>query len=212
MMPRMNGFELAERINQEPGAPTKKIIMLTSGGERGDVNRCAALGIAAYLRKPVKQSDLFDAIVMSLKKTSPDSPQPHPITRHTIREANNRLHILLAEDNAVNQRLAVKLLEKRGHLVSVARNGNEVMEALEKETFHLILMDVQMPEMDGLEATRLIRIREKNGCGHIPIIAMTAHAMKGDKERCLDAGMDGYVPKPINAEKLFEAIEKFMEE
>ncbi len=212
MMPKMNGFELAERINKDPDMAAKKIIMLTSGGGRGDASRCTELGIAAYLMKPVKQSDLFDAIVMSLKNIPPDRGRSPLVTRHTIREAKRRLHILLAEDNVINQKFAVKMLEKMGHLVSVARNGNEVMEALEKETFHLILMDVQMPEMDGLEATRLIRSREKKRGGHIPIIAMTAHAMKGDKERCLDAGMDDYASKPINAEKLFELIEKLLED
>ncbi|MFH1117844.1 MAG: response regulator [Pseudomonadota bacterium] len=212
MMPKMNGFELAERIHKDPGMQGGKIIMLTSGGGRGDANRCTELGIAAYLMKPVKQSDLFDAIVMSLKSDHPAGGRRPLVTRHTVREAKRRLNILLAEDNVINQRFAVKLLEKMGHLVSVARNGNEVMEALERETFDLILMDVQMPEMDGLDTTRLIRSREEQRGGHIPIIAMTAHAMKGDREKCLDAGMDDYASKPIKAEELFEAIEKLMEE
>jgi two-component system, sensor histidine kinase and response regulator len=211
MMPRMNGFELVARINEDPGLITKTIIMLTSGGERGDASRCAELGIAAYLMKPVKQADLFEAILMTMKRTSPEGTLPL-ITRHTIREAKKRLHILLAEDNAINQKFAVKLLEKMGHLVSVAQNGREVIEALEKETFHLILMDVQMPEIDGLDTTRLIRNQERDAGKHVPIIAMTAHAMKGDKERCLDAGMDGYVSKPVNADELFDVIEKLMEE
>ena len=210
MMPKMNGFELAERINQEPELTSKKIIMLTSGGERGDASRCAELGIAAYLMKPVKQTDLFEAIMLTLKGSSQDQPLPL-ITRHTVREAKRRLHILLAEDNAVNQKFAVRLLEKMGHIVSVAQNGKEVVKALDEQAFHLILMDVQMPEIDGLQATRLIRNQEKGTDHHVPIVAMTAHAMKGDKERCLDAGMDGYVSKPINAEELFEVIEKLME-
>ena len=212
MMPRMDGFELAQRINQDPELALDKIVMLTSGGERGDASRCKELGIAAYLMKPVKQSDLFDAIIMILENTSTDTRQPRLVTRHTIREAKKRLHILLAEDNAINQKVAVRLLEKMGHLVSVAQNGKEALKALENEAFHLILMDVQMPEIDGLEATRLIRNQEKNRGEHVPIIAMTAHAMVGDKERCLDAGMDGYVSKPINAEELFEVIGKLMEE
>jgi two-component system, sensor histidine kinase and response regulator len=209
MMPKMNGFELAERINQEPQLTSKKIIMLTSGGERGDASRCAELGIAAYLMKPVKQADLRHAIVMTLKRSSDEQPQPL-ITRHTVREAKRRLHILLAEDNVVNQKFAVRLLEKMGHIVSVAQNGKQVMTALEEQTFHLILMDVQMPEIDGLQTTRLIRSQEQGTDYHVPIVAMTAHAMKGDKERCLDAGMDGYVSKPINAENLFDVIEKLM--
>jgi PAS domain S-box-containing protein len=211
MMPKMNGFELAQALNRDPRQPTKKIIMLTSGGDRGDAVRCAELGIAAYLMKPVKQSDLFEAVLMTMRSASTDAPQPL-ITRHTIREARKRLRILLAEDNAVNRKLAVKLLEKMGHIVSVAENGREVMEKLAQETFQLILMDVQMPEMDGIETTQVIRKQEKVRGGRVPIIAMTAHAMKGDKERCLDAGMDGYVSKPINPEELFEAVEKVMEE
>ncbi len=212
MMPRMNGFELAVTINQDPDLAVEKIIMLTSGGERGDAARCAELGIAAYLMKPVKQSDLFDAILMTMQIASADGPQPSLVTRHTIREAKKRLHILLAEDNVINRKLAVKMLEKMGHLVSVAQNGKQVLAALDRETFHLILMDIQMPEMDGLEATRLIRRKETKTGEHVPIVAMTAHAMKGDREKCLEAGMDGYLPKPIDAEDLFQAIEQLMEE
>ncbi len=211
MMPKMNGFELAERMNDEPHLTAKRIIMLTSGGERGDAQRCVELGISAYLMKPVKQSDLFNAIVMTMKKVPTDTARLPLVTRHTIREAKRRFHILLAEDNPINQKFATRLLEKIGHLVSIAQKGTEVLEMLETESFHLILMDVQMPDMDGLETTRLIRDKEKASGDHIPIIAMTAHAMKGDRERCLEAGMDGYVAKPINSEELFMAIEDLME-
>src|SRR6202022_1826283 len=130
------------------------------------------------------------------------------VTRHLLRESRNHLQILLVEDNAVNRVLAVRLLEKRGHTVAVAGNGKEALAALEKQAFDLVLMDVQMPEMDGFEATAALREKEKTTGIHLPIIAMTAHAMKGDRERCLAAGMDGYLSKPFQTEELFEAIEK----
>jgi two-component system, sensor histidine kinase and response regulator len=143
-----------------------------------------------------------------LRAVGPHSEQPEQvlITRHSLREESEPLRVLLAEDNAVNQHLTRKLLEKRGHTVAVAGNGREALTLLEKQSFDLVLMDVQMPEMDGFEATAAIREREKRTSEHLPIIAMTAHAMKGDEERCLGAGMDGYVAKPINAEDLFKVI------
>ena len=128
------------------------------------------------------------------------------ITRHSLRETRRKFHILLAEDNPINQKLAVRLIEKRGHTLVVASNGREALAALEEQAFDLVLMDVQMPEMDGFEATAAIRDREKTTGKHIPIIAMTAHAMKGDRERCLAAGMDSYISKPVNVEELFETI------
>ena len=211
MMPEMDGFELAERVKKTPNlAPTTSMIMLTSGGQRGDAARCEEVGIAGYLHKPVKQSELLFAIRRVLKVPAEGEPGASLVTRHTIRESERTLNILLAEDNAVNQKLAVKLLEKRGYNTRVAGNGKEALEAFRKETFDLILMDVEMPEMNGLETTGLIRETEKKTGTHIPIVAMTAHAMKGDKERCLDAGMDGYVSKPINSKELFETIESFV--
>ncbi len=129
------------------------------------------------------------------------------ITRHTVREARKQLNILVVEDNIVNQKLVAKMLERRGHYTAIANNGVEAIKAFENNEFHLILMDVQMPKMDGHEATKIIRFKEKEMKKHIPIIALTAHAMKGDRERCLEAGMDDYITKPINPEKLFEAIE-----
>ncbi len=207
MMPGMDGFELVERINQDPDVTLEKIIMLTSGGQRGDDARCQDLGIAAYLRKPIMQSHLFDAIIMTMHKQSGVEDKAPPITRHTLREAENRLNILLAEDNPVNQKLAMKMLEKMGHTVSVARNGREALAALEADSFDLVFMDVQMPEMDGFEATGLIRDSEERTGSHVPIVAMTAHAMKGDKERCLEAGMDAYVSKPIDPGKLYDVID-----
>ncbi len=207
MMPEMDGFELAERITRNPLLATSTIIMLTSAGERGDGAKCVKLGIAAYLLKPVKQSELFFTIAKVLQKPIPGAAQPSLITRHSIRQTKRRANILLAEDNVVNQKLAVKTLERMGHVVSVAANGQQVLEALDQRSFDLILMDVQMPIMDGFEATKLVREREEVGGSHVPIVAMTAHAMKGDRDRCLEAGMDGYVSKPIDPQELFDTIE-----
>jgi CheY-like chemotaxis protein len=165
------------------------------------------LGIEAYLPKPVKQSDLLEAIKMALGSHQESQESLPVITRHSLRESRGRLRILLADDNAVNQTLAVRLLEKRGYTVVVANTGKLALEALETQSFDLVLMDVQMPEMNGLEATAAIRFRERTSGKHIPIIAMTAHAMVGHRELCLKAGMDGYVTKPIQAGVLFAAIE-----
>jgi len=204
-MPGMDGFEVARRVKEDPSGADGEIILLTSAGLKGDRARCSELGISGYLMKPVKQSELLDAIMMALGHG--DEEKIPVITRYTIQEARRRLNILLAEDNPVNQKLAVKMLEKRGHRVVVASNGKEALESLARETFDLILMDVQMPEVDGFEATTAIREKEKREGGHIPIVAMTAHAMKGDRERCLEAGMDDYVSKPIRAEEFFSVIE-----
>jgi two-component system, sensor histidine kinase and response regulator len=210
MMPEMDGFELAERINKTPGLATSTIIMLTSAGERGDASKCMKLGIAAYLLKPIKQSELFFTVCKVLKASPSEVQRPSLITRHSIRESKAKLRILLAEDNLVNQKLAVRILEKMGHTVSIAVNGKKAVEYQNNELFDLILMDVQMPEMDGLEATKAIREREKGTNSRVPILAMTAYAMKDDKEKCLEAGMDGYVSKPINTQELFETIENLL--
>jgi CheY-like chemotaxis protein len=185
--------------------------MLTSAGQLSDCERRRDIGIAACLTKPVKQSILLSTIIKTLNKlpaVSPSRParaaQPAP----TIRSKS--LRILLVEDNAVNQRLAIRLLEKQGHRVTASNNGREALEALMAERFDLILMDVQMPEMDGFEATASIRQQELATGAHIPIIAMTAHAMKGDRERCLEAGMDDYISKPIQPEELFKLIGELM--
>ena len=130
------------------------------------------------------------------------------ITRHSLQKPQRQYNILLAEDNVINQKLAVRILEKQGHVVTVANDGQEALEVFGKDSFDLILMDVQMPKMDGFEATRLIRKKEKEIKGHIPIIAMTAHAMKGDRERCLDAGMDDYISKPLKLDDLFKIIDR----
>ncbi len=211
MMPEIDGFELAQLINQDPEIALEKIVMLTSGGQRGDTARCRELGISAYLLKPVKQSDLLEAIRMTMKRKRSHEPLDAVITRHSLREHRKKLRILLAEDNIVNQRLAVRMLQKMGHEVNVAGTGREALEALDRDDFHLVFMDVQMPEMDGFEATRLIREREKPTGKRLPVVAMTAHAMKGDRERCLAHGMDGYVSKPINPNELHDTIQTFVD-
>ncbi len=203
-LPGSDGFEGAAKIRGQNGLEQTKIIVLSSAGQRGDAVRCKELGIAGYLTKPLKRSELRECILAVLGTEVPAGTQPQLVTRHSIRELPRR--ILLAEDNVVNQRLAVALLKKQGHTVVIANNGREAVEALEREQFDVVLMDVQMPVMDGLEATS--EIRQKEGTGHkrARIIAMTAHAMKEDRERCLAAGMDGYISKPISAQQLYAAI------
>jgi len=212
-MPDMDGFTLAERIKQSPELAGATIMMLTSAGQRGDGARCRELGISAYLTKPIRQSDLLDAIITVLAK-SPGKAEPVPlVTRHSLRENQRHLNILLAEDNAVNQTLAVRLLEKHGHTVVVTDNGREALAAFENSfpgEFDLLLMDVQMPEMDGFEVTAAIREREKTTLAHVPIMAMTANAMQGDREKCIRSGMDGYVAKPVQVEELLLEIERLV--
>jgi len=209
-MPEVDGFWVAEKIKKEPDLAGAVIVMLTSAGLRGDAARCREIGISAYLPKPIRRADLLEAIRMVLGLAVQPEEGKSLVTVHTLREHRARLRILLAEDNAVNQRLAARLLEKRGHAVAIAENGRVALEALEKQPFDLVLMDMQMPEMDGLEATAAIREREKFSGEHIPIIAMTANAMTGDRERCMEAGMDAYLSKPIQVKDLFAAIEKAM--
>jgi len=206
-MPEMDGFKLADLIRQDSSTNGTPIVMLTSAGQPGDAARCRESGIAAYLAKPVRQAELREAISQVL---SPESRQHQPrlVTRHSLREGKAAaLRILLAEDNVVNQTLARRLLEKHGHTVIVAGNGREAPSAVEQQTFDLVLMDLQMPHMNGLETTLAIREKERATRAHLPIIAMTACAMKGDRDRCLQAGMDGYVSKPICAKELLQAIE-----
>ncbi len=206
MMPQMDGFELAEQIKQTPGLSETRLIMLSSAGNLEGSTRCRELGIDYCLVKPVKQSELLDSIVEALSVATAGEAAPAATVRKYPESATS-LHILLAEDGLVNQKVAVNLLEQRGHKVTVANNGQETLTALDNESFDLVLMDVQMPAMDGFEATAIIREREKESGAHIPIIAMTAHAMKGDRERCLEAGMDGYIAKPIHAKDLYETVE-----
>jgi signal transduction histidine kinase/DNA-binding response OmpR family regulator len=205
-MPEMDGFSLAERIGQDAELRSTIIMMLTSGDRPGDSGRCEQLGIAAYLSKPIKQSELLDAIMLAMGVTAvEDAGMEKARVRQPARL--RPLRILLAEDSRVNQKLAVALLKKEGHEVTVASNGKEAVAAFESRIFDVALMDVKMPEMDGFQATAVIRAQEKQTGAHIPIIAMTAHALNGDRQRCLEAGMDDYVAKPIRAVQLFEAIE-----
>ena len=206
-MPDQDGFELARQIQSRPELCGSMIMMLTSADRSDDQSRCQELNISAYLIKPVKQSELLDAIVHAVgAKTSLAGSAVAPSA--PSRTASKSKSILLAEDSLINQKLAIGLLERWGHRVTVANNGLEAVRLSGEQEFDLILMDVQMPELDGLDATRRIRDRECQAGGHQPIIAMTAHAMKGDRELCLEAGMDGYLMKPIRAEQLFRQIEE----
>ncbi|MBI3663372.1 MAG: PAS domain S-box protein [Acidobacteria bacterium] len=209
-MPGMDGFALARALQQDPRFAGLSIIMLSSSGQRGDAARCKRLGIAAYLTKPVRQSELLDATLNVLGTHRAKVESPPLVTRHSIREQRKGLKILLAEDNAVNQQVAIRILGSRGHTVVIAGNGREAVEALDREAFDLVLMDGQMPEMNGFEATALIREKEKASGKHVPIIALTAHAMQGDRERFLEAGMDGYVAKPIRPQELFDALQPYV--
>jgi two-component system sensor histidine kinase/response regulator len=211
-MPKMDGFTLVEQIKERPQLNTATIMMLTSGGQRGDAARCGELGIAAYLLKPVRQSELREAIARVLHAKEQAGAIPM-ITRYSLQndETTRRsLNILVAEDNVVNQKLAMKLLEKRGHKVTLAGNGREALAAVGKKPFDLVIMDVQMPVMDGLEATAQLREREELTGQHQPVIAMTALVMKGDRERCMAAGMDGYLSKPIRPQELDEVLERYI--
>jgi len=210
-MPAMDGFELAAKIKSQPEFGDLIIMMLSSAGLRGDSALCRRLGLTAYLTKPVKQSLLLDAIMLALGISSERRTETPLITRHSIAQTRDRYSVLLAEDNVINQKLAVRILENRGHRVTVAANGEEVLAALEKGSFDAILMDVQMPKMDGFQATAEIRRREQTTAGHLPIIAMTAHALAGDRENCLQAGMDDYVSKPLKPLDLLKTIDQVIE-
>lgn len=207
-MPGMDGEQTARAIKADPALKDAKIVILTSMGKRGDAARLEALGCSGYLLKPVKQQMLFEAIVAVLGRAG--QGESLLVTRHSLRE--NRLsnpRILLAEDNPINQKLAVVLLQKSGYSVDTADNGTQALELVKKGLYGAVLMDVQMPEMDGLEATRSIRDWERGNAGHIPIIAMTAHAMHGDRERCLEAGMDDYISKPLEPKALFNVLDRW---
>jgi two-component system, sensor histidine kinase and response regulator len=212
-MPGMDGFGLAARIQERAELAGATVMMLSSGGQQGDAARCRELGISAYLTKPVRSSDLLAAVASVLEPQPAGRRVLHPTPRATraisaTGAAPRPLRVLLAEDNVVNQRLAVALLRKRGHSVHVAGNGRAALDALARQSFDLVLMDVQMPEMGGFEATAAIREREREAGGHLPIVAMTARAMAGDREQCLGAGMDDYVAKPIRPAELFDVVER----
>jgi len=238
-MPGMDGLTLAQTIQEDPALALVKLVMLTSLGRRGDAEKAKQAGVAAYLTKPIRQVVLFNSLSM-LMRSEGKSEASQLVTRHTVKEALRRdtAHILLAEDNLVNQKVAVRMLERLGFRPDVVKNGHEAVHAWEQGTYHLILMDCQMPEMDGFEATREIRKREALSVKreatnkedseapsqqrdtlhasrftlHIPIIAMTANAMKGDRENCLDAGMDDYVAKPVKSEILEDVILRWLPE
>jgi two-component system, sensor histidine kinase and response regulator len=205
-MPGMDGFEVARRIREDERFNDLVIVTITSAGRPGDGALCEQLGIASYLLKPITPTELRDAIQLTLARDRRVQSQSGLVTRHSLREAWQSLRVLLAEDNQVNQRLAQAILERLGHRVTHAKTGREVLALWERETFDLILMDIQMPEMGGVEAAAIIRERETERGGHIPIVAMTAHAMAGDRERFLAAGMDEYISKPISQDRLREVV------
>jgi signal transduction histidine kinase/DNA-binding response OmpR family regulator len=205
MMPIMDGFMVAQTIREDQRFEPVTIMMLSSADRPDDCERCHDLGINLYVRKPVKHSELWNAIQSALGKSAAKAPEALPAA---LAEPPRKLKILLAEDNPVNQYMAVVLLEERGHRVQVANNGQEVLDLLATDAeFDLILMDVQMPVMDGFQATEAIRLRERDTGAHMRIIAMTAHALKGDRERCLAAGMDDYIAKPVQEEDLLSTVE-----
>ncbi|MEC4674171.1 MAG: response regulator, partial [Nitrospirota bacterium] len=247
MMPNQDGFDLARSIRSTYELAQTQMVLLTSAGRRGDSQKAKDLGFSAYLTKPLRQAQLYRCLSMVMgraQELTPDSGRPSLpiITRHTLKElqARERIRILLAEDNIVNQKVAVRMLEKLGYRVNVVANGQEAVEALSRIPFDVVLMDCQMPEMDGYEATRAMRAREVEnrepetgsqtvregqrkrphesrltGDGllvtdHVPIIAMTANAMKGDREKCLEAGMDDFLAKPVKLEELEAVLQRWI--
>ena len=209
-MPEMDGFGFIEEVRKTASLSDLRIVVLTSAGQRGDGTRCKKLGVSAYLSKPFDRLELREVLRRVLAAGCMSRETNSLITRHTLLQETKSLTFLVAEDNAVNRRLIGRLLEKRGNRVVHVQNGREVLDALEKQRFDVILMDCQMPEMDGFEATAEIREKEKTSGGHLPIIALTANAMHGDKERCLAIGMDGYASKPVRMEELFTVIENVL--
>jgi two-component system, sensor histidine kinase and response regulator len=210
-MPDVDGFALAKQIKQDPRLSGAILTLLSSAGQRGDAARCRELGISAYLTKPVGEAELLDAIRRALLPaiTEAEAP-PALVTRHVVQEEKRCLRFLVVDDNPVNRLWLTRLVEKQGHLASVAENGREALTLLEKQQFDCALMDVQMPIMDGFEVTGAIREKERISRDHLPIVALTAHTMLGDRERCLAAGMDEYVPKPVSPKDLFTTIERVL--
>ena len=207
-MPEMDGFTVAEKIRLSPGSDNVSILMLTSGGSSGDAVRSRELDISGYVTKPVLEAELLSAIRAAVGEEATDKVTASATSSVSSSNGKRQVRILLVEDNRVNQVLATRILEKQGHHVRIAGNGLEALAILKNNTFDLVLMDIEMPEMDGLEATRVIRQNESPGDKHLPIIAMTAHAMSGDKDKYLKAGMDAYISKPIHAKQLLEIIER----
>jgi CheY-like chemotaxis protein len=209
-MPKRNGFDLIEWVRNSPHYADVTVMILSSGPTPEHRSRAEELRVASYLTKPIKQSTLLDAIATAFGPA--DAPQedfaPMPAAD---RSSIGTLRMLLADDNPVNQMTATTMLEKLGHEVVVANNGLEVIQQLEQHEFDIVFMDVQMPEMDGMTATAIIRENEESSGAHVPIVAMTAHAMKGDKEKCLAAGMDDYVSKPVRRKALAEVVDRIAE-
>lgn len=206
-MPDIDGFEVAERIKHMPELAGTTIMMLSSVGQRGHSQRCRELGVSVYLVKPVRQSMLLNSVLSVLAKRAQSMEQKRPVSASPVGTTQRPWRVLLAEDNAINQLVAVSMLQKRGHTVVIASEGREAVAAIEREQFDVVLMDVQMPGMDGLEATAEIRKREIGTGRRVPIIAVTAHVMKEDRDRCLAAGMDGYLGKPFSAVDMVRALE-----
>jgi CheY-like chemotaxis protein len=209
-MPEMDGFSVAAQMQQDPILAGTTVLMLSSADLAGDTVRCRELGIALHLMKPITQLELWDAIMKVLSRREPARSALLPAPPPTRLAPHGSLRILLAEDNAVNQKVVTRMLEKHDHSVVVVGDGHAVMAALAQESFDLVLMDVQMPGMGGLEATAIIREQERTRGTHLPIIALTASAMQGDREKCLAAGMDSYVVKPLQAQDLYAAIEQLL--
>ncbi len=207
-MPQMDGLSLAENIRRQSAFSTIPIILISSSVQQGEPSRCRALGHSAYLSKPVQPSELFDAMLDMLSIKKPAAQTKAMRTAEATSARKRAMKILLAEDNAVNRKLAKTLLEKHGYTVVNAENGREALEVLGREQIDLILMDMQMPVMDGFEAMRAIRESERDSGKHIRIVALTAHAMKGDRARCLEAGADDYVTKPIRTTELLAALDR----
>jgi len=211
VMPNADGFQVLQRIQSRPGLAGAVIMMLSANRLLADKERCRQLGVKQSISKPVGQSELLDAILLALGQNVTEEQLVEVVAQVQIKPAQRQLNILLAEDNPVNQKLAIRVLEKAGHRVTLARTGREALDAWQASAtpgFDVLLMDIQMPEMDGMEATAAIRLAEKKSGRHVPILAMTAHAMRGDKERCLENGMDGYISKPINPGALFAEIDR----
>ncbi len=205
-MPDHDGFELAAAIRADAQLASTRLLILTSAGQRGDGERCRQLGIQAYLTKPIARADLIEAVGTVLAGAAATAGPADLVTRHSIAESRQALRILLAEDNPVNQQVAIAMLQKRGHLVDVANNGREAVDAIGAHHYDVVLMDIQMPEMDGFAATERIRALPQGQT--LPIIALTAHALSGERERCLAHGMSGYLAKPFKAHELFAIIER----
>jgi CheY-like chemotaxis protein len=208
-MPNVDGFAFVEMLRRDQRFDDTRIIMLSSGVSQGDPTRSRLLGVSAHLTKPVRQSELWNAIAEALHVGTPAAAEAR-LPAVVAEPARRALRVLVAEDSVVNQKLALGLLEREGHTVTMANNGEEAIAAYATGTFDVVLMDIEMPKMDGYAATKAIRNREQDTGGHLPIIAMTAHAMAGDREKCLAAGMDGYLAKPVRKAELRQILEEFV--